>query len=671
MIESTENKVAYIVGSNNEYAFPIRFFNPEDIHCFVKDGDREFELINGTDFTVAVKDDYSKGSTITLKRVLALNTTLVIARSCDEKQLLALPEHGKLPSKAMEAALDKLMMIIQEHREVLKRCVTTTITSGQKPAEIIDMILNAKDISLDAASAATQANAAAAASLLSMQVIWAEITGNDASAQEAIEALKEAFEAAGSVTAAAEAGKASVNAASLAAIDYAKGQIEESKKASIEVLSATTQSRTNELLALVAETTGAEGAVTAAVTAAQKAASSAAASGESIDAAIAAAQASINAATNIAEEKRAAAAAAASEAATQAKTAGDSAAAAYSYIAETLANKNASALSALSAAESAASAGLSAQAAAGAAGTAAQTAAEKSISAHNVNIDAHKALFAKCISVSGGAFNVSTALTRTTDDSYLGIYGGTTASDGAGLELLGPNHSSMPGGFYLRARNGNSSAILTAKPTGELLWRGRNVALSVNKFAADSNGNIVITADNIGALAANGGKSTANISLTRNVEDSYLGLYGGTTHANSAGLELCGPEHPYLPSGFYLRARNNSSNIALTGDTNGNLKWNNRDITLGYPNYAAGTTTTASSYTAAADGWITIEKLLSGSYIAVKINNVLVAQGGGSDYDRSSFCFPVKKGDVIATFAATLVGVGAALEATIVFYPNR
>lgn len=509
MLESKNNKVVFKIGGEKQYAFPVRILQAQDVHCKITENKKEIELQYGIDFEVLPQSTYDNGCMVKFNRTLPYGETLVIYRENELTQELALPNHGKLPSEGLETALDKLTMLIQEHREILERCVKIAATSGQKPEDVIAMLLGAKDMALTAAEVSTNAAASASAANLSMQTIWAEITGNDASAQEALEALKQAFEAAGSVEAAAAAGRESVNAASLAAIQYAQGQIEESKDASLEVLSATTKDRAAELTALVSETIGAEGAVAAAVKAAEEAAINAKESADSIDAATQEALASVNAAVGVADAKRQEAQAAATEAKEQAEQAGDAAADAYKYIADTLANKNASAQSAQSAAQSAASAQIAADAAAGAAGEAAMTAAAQSITAHNNNVNSHQALFLskaekvhvhkksdvnglegdiadllailaqKLDTRTGGTINGTLilpqdAIRRSDKTGSLRIWSGDTLQGGAYIILNGIE-STDPGKFYLAATDGTTIRYLIGLPNGSLTWIGKEI----------------------------------------------------------------------------------------------------------------------------------------------------------------------------------------------------
>ena len=380
-LQSSVSRVIYRGdGNQKEFPIPFRFLKTGHIAVFSPEG-----IVSGTDYEVSgnIQGNGFSGGTVIFRN--APSGAVAILRMVPFVQESDYVPNGDVPAETLEGNLDYLTMQTQELLEAVGRCVKMPETSNQTPEEWLaaweKMILGAKDMALDSASTAASAAAACSSAQLTIATIWAEITGDSASAEEAIKALQEAWEAAGSVKAAAEAGKASVNEASMAAVEYAKGQIQESQEASLGVLSATTKSRKEELLALIAETVGAEGTVAAAVAAAEAAKEAAEAETGKISGISEAAQASISAAVATAEQKRQQAQQAATEAAAQAEQAGDSAAEAYSYIASTLANKNA--------AEAAKAAAEAAKADAVAAAGSASEVANASVTAHNASLNAH------------------------------------------------------------------------------------------------------------------------------------------------------------------------------------------------------------------------------------------------------------------------------------------
>lgn len=367
-------------GAQDTFPFNFPVLDPSHVAVYTYTGNTESRISEG--FTVSLTEN---GGNVTFETAPAKDTRIAILRDTPFDQQVDLQNNTAFYPELLESMSDKLTMLVQQLREELSRCVKLAVASGESPESVVAMILGAKDMALDSASTAASAAAACSSAQLTIATIWSEITGDSASAEEAIDALKEAWEAAGSVKAAAEAGKASVNEASLAAVEYAKGQITEAQDASLGVLSATTKSRKEELLALIAETVGAEGSVAAAVQAAKDAAAAAGEETGKIQDLSESVQASISAAVTVADQKRQEAQTAANEAAAQAEAAGDSAAEAYSYIAQTLANKNA--------AQAAQAAAEAAKADAVAAAGSASDVADASITAHNASTGAHSVAF--------------------------------------------------------------------------------------------------------------------------------------------------------------------------------------------------------------------------------------------------------------------------------------
>ena len=200
-------------------------------------------------------------------------------------------------------------------------------------------------------SASNAATSAATAGNIAAQIafIWTEITGDENLFDKAFATAQELMEAKGAVDAAAAAGIAGVNEASLAALNTAKTEINEAKDSSLDSLDAALGSAEGSLTLKLAEAQGAAKAAEAAQSAAETAGGNA--------------QLSANAAQSAADS----AAAKAGEAA----------------------GSSSSALAAKQAAEAAKVEALAAQAAAEAAAGEAGSLVNASVTAHNANPQAH------------------------------------------------------------------------------------------------------------------------------------------------------------------------------------------------------------------------------------------------------------------------------------------
>lgn len=146
MVENQISKIVYIVGNSAEFAFPVPFFDAGNIHCYLANGMQADELTPGSDYSVEVLDDYSHGANIILKLdPLPAGAKLAICRELPIRQMLNLPEHGKLPSSQLEKAFDKLIMICQELQTKLNSCVALDVTSSENTADLLESVLTFRE----------------------------------------------------------------------------------------------------------------------------------------------------------------------------------------------------------------------------------------------------------------------------------------------------------------------------------------------------------------------------------------------------------------------------------------------------------------------------------------------------------------------------------------------
>lgn len=146
MIETTNNKLSYTVGMTAVFPFPIRFFEPEDIHCYLLgSNDVSTELMLGTDFSIETKENYEHGANITLLMdPLPDGQTFTIVREMAITQGVSLPNTGKLPTLSLEKQLDRQIMICQQLKEAQTRTVKLPITSTEDPANYLDLAIDAR-----------------------------------------------------------------------------------------------------------------------------------------------------------------------------------------------------------------------------------------------------------------------------------------------------------------------------------------------------------------------------------------------------------------------------------------------------------------------------------------------------------------------------------------------
>lgn len=185
------------------------------------------------------------------------------------------------------------------------------------------------------------------------------------------------------------------------------------------------------------------------------------------------------------------------------------------------------------------------------------------------------------------------SLARNLDDAgYISMGGGETAVSGGGIWLYPDGHIAYPGYFLLRAAKDGEYKEFTGNPNGLLQWDGKNIVRSVNGTNADTAGNVAITAATVDALPVSGGAMTNQKSITRDVNNSYLGLHGGTGENNDgAQLDLCGANHSSMPGTFQIHARNADTDKILRGQIDGTLTWDSKTVltnSTSMPNNSSG-----------------------------------------------------------------------------------
>ena len=174
MIETTENKRVYTVGTSPAFAFDLSFFAVEEIHCYVSQGGKAVELQRGVDFSVERKAGYEGGATVTLSEQptqnlptgLPTGATLAIVREVKLTQELSLPRYGKLPSEELEKQLDKFAMQTQQLAEQLTRALLLDPTQDFDQEDMAEqfstLVNNAERWAKEARSGAATAKADAA-----------------------------------------------------------------------------------------------------------------------------------------------------------------------------------------------------------------------------------------------------------------------------------------------------------------------------------------------------------------------------------------------------------------------------------------------------------------------------------------------------------------------------
>lgn len=157
MIEQTKTKIIYTVGTSTVFPFNVKFFDRKDVKVKLNN---ELLTLN-KDYEIELKENYANGANIILIKKALPNDRLTIYRSLSLTQSLDLPEYGKLSTEALENALDRIVMSLQELAD------NSVFYDGEDEidfnsliADLIkvqDFVSNADELSVSAAKAAVSA----------------------------------------------------------------------------------------------------------------------------------------------------------------------------------------------------------------------------------------------------------------------------------------------------------------------------------------------------------------------------------------------------------------------------------------------------------------------------------------------------------------------------------
>lgn len=170
----------------------------------------------------------------------------------------------------------------------------------------------------------------------------------------------------------------------------------------------------------------------------------------------------------------------------------------------------------------------------------------------------------------GGGSTSYGVISAKDNNSILRLFGGTSPSTGANLDLYGEGVSD--GGFSLRARTSDKIVGLDGKTDGTLKWNGKNVAIDENLVHTSGNetingtktftqsvniknNNIDLTVTPANTLTSNfifKDKNDQNVAFVqyakRNVDPDILGLYINDKDKNLHGLQITSNNY-VLPRG--------------------------------------------------------------------------------------------------------------------------
>ena len=533
--------------------FPVvfRFLRAEDLGVYWAENSQienvKYEL--NKDYTVVGDGSFENGGTVIFATAPPAGR-LAIRREIPYTQESNYTPNGDIPAETLEGNLDKAVMLIQQLKEELERCIKVAIASGESPEALLKSIFMAKDSALTAAQASANSSEASAAIYAQIAWIWTEITGDDTLFEKAFITAKEAAEATGAIDTAAEAAKAGINEASQAALNHALTEVKEAKESSLDALTTATGSANASIDLKISEAIGADGTLTVMKTAAEQALADAKANSESIQASMTAAKDVVDSAVNGALQRAEEAVDRGEQVEQSVLTALQQAQNAASSASDSLASALQQAQAAADAKVAAESAKAAAEAAAGEAGSLVNS----SVTAHNSNPSAHPAIqekFASYLPLAGGTMtgviNRNGVLAgNTANGGFISLRGGTSSYDNGGaIVLYDKGYADNQGNFLLQAGDGTNVAGLRGKPDGTLLWGSYNVLRDY----------------------------FARVNTT-----GAIRLYSGPDYLKGGYLQLYGKDASGSPGTFSIGATNGTTSHELKGTPDGQLTWDGKTI---------------------------------------------------------------------------------------------
>lgn len=157
-------------GATVAFPFAFKVFAAADVRVVLTDADEaESDLVLGTNYTVALNadQDANPGGTVTTTTAYVSGYLITLTSQVQNLQPVTLTNQGGFYPKVINAALDRLTILVQQVVEQVGRAVKTPISSGLTPDQLIADLYaveaNAGNSATAAANSAANAAASAAA----------------------------------------------------------------------------------------------------------------------------------------------------------------------------------------------------------------------------------------------------------------------------------------------------------------------------------------------------------------------------------------------------------------------------------------------------------------------------------------------------------------------------
>lgn len=185
---------------------------------------------------------------------------------------------------------------------------------------------------------------------------------------------------------------------------------------------------------------------------------------------------------------------------------------------------------------------------------------------------------------------VTSQINVSNNSSLLRIFGGTSASTGANLDLYGQDKSDNRGSFIMRARDSSGYKALIGKIDGSLTWNSNEILTRVNGVTLDTAQTITgaktftpwtTFSNGINVKWITGNKEQKTLSLYGSMNDKYQG-FGST-------LELHGDDANYGMFSLIAKDKTNTNVKRFIGLPDGTLTWGGKNMARSINGYVADT----------------------------------------------------------------------------------
>ena len=193
-ISSEVRKAGPYDGNDSSTVFPFAFkvFTADQVHVILTNPDgAESDAAQGSGYTVQLQadQDATPGGSVTTPAPLPAGWMLTITSRVPNLQALDLTNQGGFYPRAMNAALDRATIQIQQLSEQVGRAVKTPISSDAGPDALVNELLTGANV----ATAAAEHAAESANFVASHAGNIATVAGADSSRQPSAPELELAF----------------------------------------------------------------------------------------------------------------------------------------------------------------------------------------------------------------------------------------------------------------------------------------------------------------------------------------------------------------------------------------------------------------------------------------------------------------------------------------------